>query len=274
MKPTKTVKANIRVHEKLLEIGEYQKSPHRKIESKIRLQKILKDIDAKIFNSNKNIKHADIGCGDGFVFECSPSTWNSHGVDAAPLMLEACKKNHQHVLTYQSTADSLPFDDESIDIVTCYSFLDHLENRSSFYKEAKRVLKKDGVCYFGLSPNRIFADALKATSDDFNYEKFSQNKLQHEFKKIFSNGDHYADEFDLDPEDLIIAEPGKSESGGMNPSDEIRELSTAGFKKIKITYNWIMAQNELDEETIRTIEQMLPISASCFKYFDIFAIKE
>ena len=60
------IDANIEVNEALLAAGEYQKSPHRRPEN---IAKVARKINEQTYG-DKVIKHLDIGCGDGFIFEC------------------------------------------------------------------------------------------------------------------------------------------------------------------------------------------------------------
>ena len=77
---SEVIKANRRVHSSLILSGDYQKSPHRSAESIRCVQSIL----SSLLPSTQSVAHLDIGCDDGFIFECSPSHWVSHGVDTTP----------------------------------------------------------------------------------------------------------------------------------------------------------------------------------------------
>ena len=152
--PSKVIDANKKVHSILVTSGEYARSPHQKHENKERVSKKL----ALLCNSDTVIRHLDVGCGDGFIFDCRPMRWSSMGIDVTNEMLEACKRKHPDIALQMGEAESLPFDNETFDVVTCYSFLDHLENSALFYQEAYRVLRPGGKVYFGLNPNRKFAE--------------------------------------------------------------------------------------------------------------------
>ena len=268
-KTTNTIKANIKVHDALLESGEYEKSPHRLTENKNRVKTILETIKVE----DDILLHLDCGCGDGFIFECVPDKWKSYGVDASEKMINKCKSNHENVNLKVAPAESLPFDDNSFNVVTCYSFLDHLENREIFYKEVKRVLKKNGVFYFGLSPNKFFAEAIKL-KDYLNIDGiYSQETLDLEHKKTLSNDEYYLSKYGLKKSDIALAEPGKTKGGGMDVFKEIEFLKKLNFKSLVVNFNWIMAQNKLSKNTVYEIKNAMPVTMSAFKYFDIFGIK-
>ena len=150
MSNNKIVQANISIHSKLLKIGDYQKSTHKSDRNRRR----LKNLFAQTFS--KHVKHLDVGCGDGFIFECTPENFESFGLDITPLMLEECGKRFPQVNLSEGLAEEMPYENEFFDFITVYSFLDHLENREKFYREAFRCLKKGGKAFFGLNPNQVF----------------------------------------------------------------------------------------------------------------------
>jgi 2-polyprenyl-3-methyl-5-hydroxy-6-metoxy-1,4-benzoquinol methylase len=48
----------------------------------------------------------------------------------------------------EGVAEKLPFDDESIDFVNCYSVLEHVDDPDQVFREAFRVLKRPGAFFF------------------------------------------------------------------------------------------------------------------------------
>lgn len=267
---SEVIEANQRVHSSLILSGDYQKSPHRSAESARRVQSIL----SSLLPSSQSVAHLDIGCGDGFIFECRPSHWVSHGVDATPEMLQACASNHPGVKVQLGYAESLPFKEPLFDVVTCYSFLDHLESTERFYAEAMRVLKPGGVFYFGLSPNREFYVALMRSpqfklSDTLRH----QVDLTLESEKAFEDGTYYEKNYGIDKKDLARCEPGKSIALGLSAPEEQSKLERLGVKRIEIKYEWIFQQNRLDANIVSNLTNFLPFTSACFKYFDLMGGK-
>ena len=264
------IEANRRVHSSLILSGEYQRSPHRSADSVRRVRSILSGLNA----SRQPLAHLDIGCGDGFIFECKPSHWVSHGIDATPEMLQACTANHPEVKLQLGYAETLPFKDASFDVVTCYSFLDHLESTACFYAEAMRVLKPGGMFYFGLSPNREFYVALIRSSQFKLSEVLSrQVDLALESQKAFDDGTYYEQHFGIDKKDLSRCEPGKSIAHGLSPTEEQSKLQTLGANRTEIKYEWIFQQNRLSPEIVEHLMGFLPFTSACFKYFDLMGVK-
>lgn len=271
MKITKAIEANIRVHETLLAAGEYEKSPHRSIESKARVMAILNALDLKI--KSTDAVHLDVGCGDGFIFECAPERWRKNGVDAAQGMLDKCQLNHPSIGLKRGIAEKIDHDSNKFDVVTCYSFLDHLEDRAAFYAEVYRVLKPGGIFYFGLSPNQLFSEVIGLIEQAEGGNLYSHENLKIEKQKSLDNGAYYTDRYGISNIDLELCEPGKTEFGGMKASLEISTLDKIGFIDLRVRYNWIMAQNILSDDVVKILYGALPVSASAFKYFDLFGEK-
>ena len=264
------IEANRRVHSSLILSGEYQKSPHRSAESVRRVQSIL----SSLHSSSQSLAHLDIGCGDGFIFECKPSLWASHGVDATPEMLRACASNHPDVKLQLGYAETMSFSDASFDVVTCYSFLDHLESTERFYAEAMRVLKPGGVFYFGLSPNREFYMALmRSTQFKLSDTLRRQVDLSLESQKAFDDGTYYEKNFGIDKKDLAHCEPGKSITLGLSPIEEKLILERLGSSRVEIKYEWILQQNRLAVDIVSNLTDFLPFTSACFKYFDLMGVK-
>lgn len=264
------IEANRKVHATLIKNGHYQQSPHRSPESRLKVAEKLATL--QLPHQNK-IRHLDAGCGDGFVFECRPANWKSAGIDVTDEMLQECARNHPEVELYNSPVESMPFEDESFDVVTCYSFLDHLQDTRRFYTEVLRVLKPGGTFYFGLSPNRSFLKALLL----YPYTPSSLTNtgvdVVVEYKKGFDEGKYYQENFGLDPLTVVECEPGKAQTLGLDPMEEIAKLSEIGATKPRILYEWVVQQNKLDNEAIKTLHEFLPLTSGCFKYFDIQGIK-
>lgn len=261
----KIIQANINVHTKLIRDGNYQISPHKLDENKKKIKTILKNI------KKRNILHLDVGCGDGFMFDCAPKNWSSYGIDITDAMINECKKNHPTVVVKKGMAEKIPFPDSYFDFVSCYSFLDHLKNTSAFYKEVYRVLKPDGCFFFGLNPNSNFFNSIQLIHHT-NNKKNKKFNPDIEFKKAFQNAKFYK-KFGIKEMDLELCEPGKSKNNGLSPFTEILILEKLFKKPVEIKFNWIVNQNRLEKKLIKSIYDAVPFSSSFFKYFDIYGKK-
>ena len=105
------------------------------------------------FGKTENSEILDIGCGPGLLlFEIKkliPSI-NLMGLDSSEAMLaianKKAKENHLEFLDLrQGSAESMPFEDTSIDIVTCLSSLHDFKEAKTTLREVYRVLRDEGL---------------------------------------------------------------------------------------------------------------------------------
>ncbi|MDR1421664.1 MAG: class I SAM-dependent methyltransferase [Coriobacteriales bacterium] len=90
----------------------------------------------------------DVGCGTGYLLELligqKPADY--HGLDLSDEMLRvAGEKNIPNSTFVLGTADKLPYEDGSFDVVTCIQSFHHYPYPDNAMKEALRVLKPDGI---------------------------------------------------------------------------------------------------------------------------------
>lgn len=108
----------------------------------------------------------DVGSGSGFVGTALCPYLNAGDeficLDVSSKMLDECKSNLDNKgfsckLSYkQYDGMRLPFENESVDIITLNSVLHHIFNHDVFLKEANRVLKKGGYLIIGHEANSRF----------------------------------------------------------------------------------------------------------------------
>ncbi len=91
---------------------------------------------------------ADVGCGTGvFASMFAPMASRVIGIDREPTMLDAARSRlgePGNIELKLGEAESLPLEDESVDLVVLGLVLHHLESPQAALKEAARVLKPDG----------------------------------------------------------------------------------------------------------------------------------
>ena len=119
----------------------------------------------------KPIKIADLGTGTGFVplrlapllrkedtFVCS---------DISGGILAAAKQNieksnfhckFQFIKIENKIPLKLPFENQSLDVITMNAVLHHIKNVDNFLFEIDRILKHGGLIFIGHEPNRYFFD--------------------------------------------------------------------------------------------------------------------
>lgn len=106
------------------------------------------DIAKTYIKNDDNI--LDIGCGNGRFFEVAEEkNANYTGVDNSEKLLEIARNKYKtKTKLILANAISLPFENNSFDVVVSFAVLHHIpskELRGKFMEEVFRVLKKDGV---------------------------------------------------------------------------------------------------------------------------------
>ena len=103
---------------------------------------ILESFLASICNPQSAIRILDVGCGTGANLEMLKQFGEAEGVDVSDDALEFCKLKGLKV--HKGLAESLPFADESFDLVTALDVVEHLDDDISGLKEMNRVMKSGG----------------------------------------------------------------------------------------------------------------------------------
>ena len=134
------------------------------------LESFLQGIVEKIKIQNPNI--LDVGCGTGANLEMLAQFGESEGVDVSDDALEFCKA--KGLKAHKGLAESLPFEDESFDVVTALDVVEHLDDDVAGLKEMHRVLKTGGKTL-------IFVPAfmwLWGVQDDISNHRIRYTKKQ------------------------------------------------------------------------------------------------
>ncbi len=107
----------------------------------------------KFISSWKDVKVLDIGCGGGFTCEFMAKKGASvSGIDISDVSIETAKnhaKESDLIIDYRSgTAENLPYENDSFDVIICVDVLEHLDDVAKAVAEVKRVLKPGGIFLF------------------------------------------------------------------------------------------------------------------------------
>lgn len=130
----------------------------------------------------------DIACGTGYGLALlKPSAKSVTGVDvdidAAREALSECDTEKTRVLLGDGT--SLPFVDESFDVVTSFETLEHLHARREFLVELKRVLKADGTLILS-TPNANYTKPVNGKpANPFHIFEYEPDELKAELEHYF-----------------------------------------------------------------------------------------
>ncbi|MFB6346706.1 MAG: class I SAM-dependent methyltransferase [bacterium] len=178
-------------------------SPHRQRS----IRNFLEDL------GNGKDMFLDIGCGTGNVVRLAEDLFETVvGVDVSVNML---KQAHEQSDASFLAGDglSLPFPDESFEMISLYATLHHTPAPQKFLTEASRVLKKGGRLYTGHDPNYYLVR--------FYFPLF---KLIHLGRSGF--GDSRGD----------LAEYYHTQEPGIDPEPLAEHLESLGYREVEIQY--------------------------------------
>ncbi len=102
------------------------------------------DIALKLLE--KGDKLLDIGCGDGTLGYFAKNNYNEvYGVDVSDIALKIAKGRGIITRKVNINEESLPFEADYFDAVTCLDVLEHVFEPEDLIKESSRVLKEGGI---------------------------------------------------------------------------------------------------------------------------------
>lgn len=120
----------------------------------------VSNIEKEIFQL-KGKRVLDIGCGKGgVVISCALRGANAFGFDIEKdeLKIAKLRVNHSNlkdVLVFKADSEHIPSTDNSFDLVTATSVLEHVKNLEMVIKEMVRVTKPGGFCCT-TTPNPLY----------------------------------------------------------------------------------------------------------------------
>lgn len=275
------LRANIYVHAFLANAGEYEKSPHFLPENRAKVRGIVESLTKNLKDKN-NSKALDFGCGTGFMIQLIHDQFSEvHGVDITQDMMKFVDLSPGNITLHECVAEDTGFEDSSFDFACAYSFMDHLFDYELFLKEAYRVLKSGGVFYSDLNPNREFAAAMQRVSSDQIMVSELSPVISREVKGMLHNGDHYNDQFGMDPVQLEMAELIKSRDLGFAADEVLACARSLGFSDAKVEYDWFLGQAKVTKEDSaekvdiinQYLDSMLPVTSLLFKYLRFIFVK-
>ncbi len=124
-------------------------------------------------------KILDAGCGRGLllkkIYQKSKGDVELFGIDISQKLCDISKENNPYANIVKGDVESLPYTDDSFDIVFMTETLEHLLDYDKSIKEISRVLKVNGV-FIVTVPNR----------DWLRYDFYNKNR-----KKFQPVDDHY-----------------------------------------------------------------------------------
>lgn len=274
------IDANIAVHSAMAEYYN-QVEPHFRSESTVRVEAIIQSL----ISESSVVNALDLGCGTGFMINFLKKYANRIvGVDVTKAMLEKVDlTGNAKIELINSDTGTVKLPMEHFDLVTAYSFLDHLYDLRPTINKAYESLKHGGNFYADLCPNYYFWKAIKELNKDIIYEPV----IQREVNAVWNKGEEIELKFGVNKDTFVAAEYQKHVRGGLKEEDLADLLSEVGFTNIKFVYHWFIGQaqlvnNELIDKIKRDeyidvinnyLNDSLPIAKSLYKYVGFIATK-
>lgn len=191
---------------------------------------VLNDVGA--LSRRKNRTAVDIGCSRGlFTSAFSPYFEKIIGIDIDTHALPMAKNENKHANVHYVYADSLhlPFSDATMDLIVCNHVYEHVPSAERLISEIYRVLKNDGICYFGA------ASRLTPIEPHYHLPLLSwlPKPFAHLYMRLSGRGDYYYErlrtylgirklvsDFDISDYTLkIIADPDRFKARDLLPRD-------------------------------------------------------
>ena len=131
----------------------------------------FREIQKKLLSSinpTKQTRLLDLGCGTGWLVRTASELCSGEGrfvgIDASPRMIERAKSNstaNNAVEFYLGSADTLPFEDNSFDVVTCTNSFHHYPKPIDALLEARRIMRQGGRIYIlDVTRDNLFAGLI------------------------------------------------------------------------------------------------------------------
>lgn len=262
------IDANIEVHTKMAATYD-SREPHFRPENQAKVLSRLADIR----NRAPGGRLLDLGCGTGFMIHLAVDLFDDIcGVDVTQAMLELVDTSSGKVRLEKASAEDIPFDDESFDVVTAYSFLHHTADYSLVIKEAFRVLKPSGMLYVDLEPNLHFWKAMESLAG--NEQTKMSAIVQREVDSVMHTDAQVEREYGIPQDTFRTAEFTKAVLGGIVPDELQSACDDAGFRECSVKPDWFLGQGTVMHQhsfaTAETIEaylsQLDSLSIHLFKY--------
>jgi ubiquinone/menaquinone biosynthesis C-methylase UbiE len=272
------LRANVYIHTAVIDL--YKDQPHFRPENKAKVTEILAGLRQSIepIVSGKS-KLLDMACGTGFMINLAEPFFDElHGVDITPAMLEQVDLSSGKISLHTGVVEQTPYADASFDMVTAYSFMDHLYELKPFLKEVYRVLKPRGLFYSDQNANRAFWERVSDLHDPLTtYSPI----VQREMTAGLHAEEELAKQRDIDLEACRIAEFIKTQENGIDASEVLSLAKEIGFRDCVASYDWFLGQGKVmhgqslaDAAIVETyLHEVAPLSDHLFKYLRFDFIK-
>jgi ubiquinone/menaquinone biosynthesis C-methylase UbiE len=134
-------------------------------------------------------KVLDIASGEGYgSYLMAEFANNVIGVDISSEAIEHSREKYKRQnLTYKlGSADSIPVEDNTIDVVVSFETIEHHDKHVEMLQEIKRVLKPDGMLIMS-SPDKLNYSDIPKYNNPFHIKELFREEFRSLIKQFFSN---------------------------------------------------------------------------------------
>ena len=267
------IRANIEVHTRMA--ASYDRlEPHFRPENRGKVRRVLEGLARRCGRE----RLLDLGCGTGFIVTLACDLFREvHGLDVTQAMLDRVDTSSGNITLHCQNAEELPFENDTFNLVTAYSFLHHLEDYRPVLAEAYRVLKPGGIFYVDLEPNRLFWSEMAGVSARADLPPMVAKACD----SVLRTDAKVEEGFGIPRATFQQAEYGKSILGGIDASQAAEAARETGFQSVAVSYEWFLGQAEVMHgksfEEAAKVESYLraiaPLSDRLFKYVQLQFMK-
>lgn len=140
----------------------------------------------------KPLRVLDVGCGAGNMAHHLARYGQVVGVDLHPKPLEVARQRGLEV--QEGSADDLPFDDRTFDLVTLLDVVEHVPNEHGVFGECQRVLKPGGKLMV-TAPALMWLwsnnDVLNAHQRRYTRRELGDKLRRHSFRVLRSSYNNF-----------------------------------------------------------------------------------
>jgi len=252
-------------------VAHYEKQPYFQAPNRERVRALL----LNLAQSTPARRLLDVGCGTGLILDLAHDLFQKlDGIDITPEMIERVTPR-ENVRTQLASAESIPFPNETFDLVTAYGVLHHIDNLGRVFREVRRVLKGGGVFYADESPSQHYSDTLFALSPHLPMTDIARQARD----RVMSDAAEYQKRFGL-PVEVVQRAMVQNYAFHALRQDKLEHLlKSAGFEKVQITFRRFLGEEQCQqaggEELVNTVQNflvsLLPVTRGLFKYFVLVA---
>mgnify|MGYP001603517459 CR=1 FL=1 len=148
------------------------------------------------FVKNKIVIDCACGSGIGSKIFAEARAKEIYAFDINEEEIEKVKKSNSNLSIKFQLADalSIPLPDNFADVFVSFETIEHIKKDREYLKEAKRVLKKDGI-FICSTPNRTITNPSKTINDKpfnkFHVREYSSSEFINVIKEYFSISEIY-----------------------------------------------------------------------------------